>query len=159
MGDYCPEGGASVGGSAVSRQAEEALRHELQPDEYVASSAEVKSDPSRWAVAAFLTLAIAQVAAGLVSLFGPLPGAPAAGFTFPLALGVLFLSRPMFVVATSQRLICLRLSRFRRAPRQLAFAVPLAEVRRQPCAYTAQGLLMLTTVMMRPDSRALAMAS
>jgi hypothetical protein len=119
-----------VGRSAVSRQAEEVLRRELQPGEYVASSAAVMSDPSRWAVAAFLALAIALIAAGLVILFGPLPGPPAVGFAAPLLyLGILFLPRPMFVVVTSRRLICLRLSRFRRAPRQLAFAVPLAEVR------------------------------
>jgi len=106
------------------------LRHELQTGEHVASSAEVTSDPSRWAVAAFLTLAIAVTAVGLVSLFGPLPGPPAGGFAAPLVpLGILFLPRPMFVVVTSQRLICLRLSRFRRAPRQLAFEVPLAGVR------------------------------
>jgi hypothetical protein len=125
-------GGASVGGTgtAVSRQAEEVVRRELQPGEYVVSSAEVTSDPSRWAVAAFLALAIAVVAVGLVSLFGPLPGSPDGGFGGILVpLGILFLPRPMFVVVTSERLICLRLSRFRRAPRQLAFAVPLAEVR------------------------------
>jgi hypothetical protein len=130
MGSYCTEGDASVGGTAVSRQAEEVVRRELQPGEYVASSAEVTSDPSRWAVAAFPALAIAVVAAGLVSLFGSLPGSPAGGFAgFLLPLSILFLPRPMFVVVTSQRLICLRLSRFRRAPRQRAFAGQLAEVR------------------------------
>jgi hypothetical protein len=130
MGGYYPEGGVSVGRTAVSRQAEEALRHELQLGEYVASSAEVTSDPSRWAAAALLALAIAQVAVGLVILFGPLPG-PQAGGIFPplLVVGILLARRPIFVVVTSQRLICLRLSQFRRAPRQLAFAVPLAEVR------------------------------
>jgi hypothetical protein len=129
MGGYCAEGGASVGRTAVSRQAEEVLRHELQTGEHLAVSAEVTSDPSRSAAAAFLALAIAVTAVGLVSLFGPLPG-PAGGFAAPLLpLGILFLPRPMLVVVTSQRLICLRLSRFRRAPRQLAFAVPLAEVR------------------------------
>ena len=70
-----------------------------------------------------------MTALGLVSLFGPLP-TPAGGFAAPLLpLVILFLPRPMVVVVTGQRLICLRLSRFRRAPRQLAFAVPLAEVR------------------------------
>jgi hypothetical protein len=130
MGGYCTEGGAGVGRTAVSRQAEEVLRHELQTGEHVASSAEVTSDPSRWAVAAFLALAIAVTAVGLVSLFGPLPGPSAGGIPAPLlVVGILFLRRPMFVVVTNKRLICLRLSRFRRAPRQLAFAVPLAEVR------------------------------
>jgi hypothetical protein len=130
MGGCCTEGGASVGRTAVSRQAEEVLRHELQTGEHVAGSAEVTSDPSRWAAAAFLALAIAVTAVGLVSLFGLLPGPPAGGFAAPLLpLGILFLPRPMFVVVTNQRLIGLRLSRFRRAPRQLAFAVPLAEVR------------------------------
>ena len=129
MWGYCAQGGASVGRTAVSLQAKEVLSRELLPGEHVASSAEVTSDPSRWAAAAFLALAIAQVTVGLVSLFGPLPG-PAGGFAAPLLLlGILFLPRPMFVVVTSQRLICLRLSRFRRTPRQLAFAVPLAEVR------------------------------
>src|ERR1700685_2810592 len=124
MGGYCTEGGASVGASAVSRQAEEVVRRELQPGEHVASGAEVTFDPSRWAVAAFLALAIAVVALGLVSLFGPLPGTPAGGFAaLLLPLGIVFLPRRMFVVVTSQRLICLRLSRFGRAPRQLAFAV------------------------------------
>ena len=118
-----------MGRTAVSRQAEEVLRHELQAGEHLAVSAEVTSDPSRSAAAAFLALAIAVTALGLVSLFGPLPG-PAGGLAAPLLpLGILFLPRPMLVVVTSQRLICLRLSRFRRAPRQLAFAVPLAEVR------------------------------
>ena len=129
MGDHYAEGGASVGRTAVRRRAEEVLRDELQPGEYVASSAEVTSDPSRWALAAFLALAIAQVALGLVSIFGPLPNSPAGGIAAPLCLGIVFLPRPMFMMVTSQRLICLRLSRFRRAPRQLAFAVPLANVR------------------------------
>jgi hypothetical protein len=81
-------------------------------------------------VAAFLALAIAVTAVGLVSLFGPLPGPSAGGIPAPLlVVGILFLRRPMFVVVTNKRLICLRLSRFRRAPQQLAFAVPLAEVR------------------------------
>lgn len=119
-----------MGKTAVSRQAEEVLRRELQPGEHVASSAEVTSDPSRWAVAAFLALAIAVTAVGLASLFGPLPGLQAVGSAAPLLpLSILFLPRPMFVVVTSQRLICMRLSRFRREPRQLALAVPLAEVR------------------------------
>jgi hypothetical protein len=124
------EGGASVGRTNVSRQAEEVLRHELQPGEHVASSAEVTSDPSRWGVAALLALSIALTAVGLVSLFGPLPGTPAGGLAGPLLLlGILLLPRPMLVVVTSQRLVCLRLSRFRRTPPQLAFAVPLEQVR------------------------------
>jgi len=81
-------------------------------------------------VAAFGALAIAAVAVGLVSLFGPMPGPPAVDIPSPLlVVGVLLFRRPMFVVVTSERLICLRLSQFRRAPRQLAFAAPLAEVR------------------------------
>jgi hypothetical protein len=92
------------------------------------------SDPSRWAAASFLALAVALMAVGLVGLFGPYPGplagGPAAGSAACLlGLGIQFLPRPLFVAVTSQRLICLRLSRLRRAPRQLAFAVPLAELR------------------------------
>jgi hypothetical protein len=129
-GGYCTEGGASVGRTDISRQAEEALRHELQPDEHVVSSAEVTSNPSRRGVAAFLALAIAVTVLGLVTLFGSPPCTPAGGFAAPLLpLGGLMLRRPMFVVVTNQRLVCLQLSRFRREPRQLAFAVPLAEVR------------------------------
>jgi hypothetical protein len=136
MGGYCTEGGANVGRTGISRQAEEALRRELQPCEQVAGSAEVTSNPSRWGVAAFLALVIALAAVGVVGLFGlfgALSSPPAGGFAAPLLplvgpLGLL-LRRRMLVVVTSQRLICLRLSRFRREPRQLVFAVPLAEVR------------------------------
>lgn len=121
-----------MGRTYSSRQAEEALRRELQPGEHVTGSAEVTANPSRWGAAAFLALAIALTALGLVSIFGPLPAPSAGGFATSLlplisVLGLL-LRRPVLVVVTSQRLICLQLSRFRREPRQLAFAVPLAEV-------------------------------
>ena len=119
--------------AAVNRRAEEALRHELHPGEHVAASAAVMSNPSRWGAAAFLALALAMAAAGLATLFGqpgPLTGGPVIGLALPvLALGIQFLPRPMYVAVTGQRVICCRLSRLRSAPRRLAFAVPLADLR------------------------------
>lgn len=46
-----------------------------------------------------------------------------------LGLGLQFLPRPMYVVVTNQRLICGRMSRFRRRPRRPAVEVPLADLR------------------------------
>lgn len=43
--------------------------------------------------------------------------------------GIEFLPPPVLVAVTSQRLLCWRLSRLRRTPRLLVFAVPLAELR------------------------------
>lgn len=122
-----------MGRTDISRRAEEVLYRELQPGEHVVSSAEVTSNPSRWGIAAYLALLVALAAVGLGGLFGPLPNPAAGGFPASLLpliapLGLL-LRRPVLVVVSSRRLICLRLSRFRREPRLLAFAVPLAEVR------------------------------
>jgi hypothetical protein len=127
-------GTGDVNRAAVNRHAEEALRRELKPGEHVAASAAVTSNPSRWGAAAFLALALAMAAAGLAILFGPQPGAltggPVIGLALPvLALGIQFLPRPMYVAVTGQRVICCRLSRLRSAPRRLAFAVPLADLR------------------------------
>jgi hypothetical protein len=68
-----------VNRAAVKRRAEERLRDELQPGERVAVGAAVTSGPSRWGVAAFLTLALAMAAAGLAILFGPQSGLLAGG--------------------------------------------------------------------------------
>jgi hypothetical protein len=46
-----------------------------------------------------------------------------------LGLGVQFLPRPMYVVVTDRRLICSRVSRFRRRPRGSVIAVPLPDLR------------------------------
>jgi hypothetical protein len=88
------------------------------------------SDPARWAVVVFLAPVVALLAAGLASFTGARYGPVAAGLgACLLGLGIGFLPRPMVVVVTSQRLLCWRLSRLRRAPRRLVFAVPLAELR------------------------------
>jgi hypothetical protein len=130
-GGYGTQGGASASTTCISRQAEDALRRELQPGEQVAGSAEVASNPSRRGVAAWLALVIALMTAiSLVGLFGTLPDPPGGWFAVTLLpLAGFLLRRPVLVAVTGQRLICLRLSRFRREPRQLAFAVPLAQVR------------------------------
>lgn len=94
------------------------------------STVAVTSNPSRWASVAFLALAAGQVVVGLMIIFGPWSDAGAAGLLTPLLpLGIVFLPRPMLLAVTNQRLICLRLSRLRRVPRRLDFAVPLTEVR------------------------------
>ena len=134
IGGYCTENGANVSRTDISRQAEEALgTASYEPGEHVAGSAEVTSNPSRWGIAAFLALVIALAAVLACSALRTAVHPPAGAFAAPLLplvtpLGLL-LRRPMLVVVTSQRLICLQLSRFRRAPRRLVFAVPLAEVR------------------------------
>ena len=88
----------------------------------------VTSDPSRWGVGVVLVVALALIAAGLLSLLGPLPASPVVGLVAPvLGLGVLFLPRPMYLVVTDRRLICSRVSRFRGTPGRRAFAVPLAD--------------------------------
>ncbi len=122
-----------MAGADVTRAAGEALWHELLPGERIVGSARVASDPPRWALAAYLALSVALMAAGLVQIFGAWPNAGAGPGSFlapllPLAV-VAFLPRPLLVVVTSQRLIGLRLSRLQRAPRQVVFAAPLAEVR------------------------------
>ena len=114
----------------LQRQAAEALRHDLQPGEHIAVGSPVTSDPSRWGMAALLTLAVTLTAAGLVSLLGMLPAQPATAILLPiLGLGIQLLPRPMYVVVTNQRLICTRLSRLRNTLRRPAFAAPLADLR------------------------------
>jgi hypothetical protein len=130
-----------VGEGAVIRRAAEALGRELQAGEHVAGSAVMTSDPSRWAVVVFLAPVAALLAAGLASFAGAGYGPVAAGLgVCLLGLGIEFLPRPMVVAVTSQRLLCWRLSRLRRAPRRLVFAVPLAElhvVRYRPGRYAS----------------------
>lgn len=119
-----------MAGADVGRGAGDVLWHELQPGERVIGSAEAMSDPPRWALAVYLALAVALTAAGLVIIFGSWPDAGAGSFLAPLLLPALvFLPRPLLVVVTSQRLIGVRLSQLRRAPRQLDFAASLPEVR------------------------------
>jgi hypothetical protein len=123
-------GTADVNRAAVKRRAEEALRRELQPGEHVVAGAAGTCDPSRWGTAALLAAALALAAAGLVSFIGPQPGLLSGGLALPLLiLGIQFLPRSMYVAVTDRRLICCRLSRLRSMPRQLAFAVPLADLR------------------------------
>lgn len=115
---------------ALKRQAEEALRHDLQPGERIAVGSAVTSDPSRWAAAALIAAALAEGAAGLASLLGPLSAGPVIVLTLPvLGLGVQFLLRPMYVAVTDRRMICYRLSRLRRTLGRAEFAVPLADLR------------------------------
>jgi hypothetical protein len=115
---------------ALKRQAEEALRHDLQPGERFAVGSAATSDPSRWAVAAFLAVALAEVAAGLASLLGPLSAGPVMVLPLPvLGLGTQFLLRPVYVAVTDRRMICYRVSRLRRTLGRAEFAVPLAELR------------------------------
>jgi hypothetical protein len=117
---------------AIRRQAEDALRHELQPGEHIAAGTPAISGPSRWGMAALLAAALALVAAGLVNLLGPQPGllpdGPVIGALPLLGLGIQFLPRPVYVAVTERRLICCRLSRLRSAPGRLAFAAPLADL-------------------------------
>jgi hypothetical protein len=124
-------GRCGVDGEAVLGQAGEALRRELQAGEYVAGGAVMTSDPPRWAVAAFLASAVALMAAGLAGLSGAGHGPVAAGLAAAclVGAGIEFLPLPVLVAVTSQRLLCWRLSRLRRTPRLLVFAVPLAELR------------------------------
>jgi hypothetical protein len=112
----------------------QAVRRELRPGEQVAGGAAMTAQPPRWVTAAVLALAAALAAVSLAGLAGQHPGPLASGPANGLAavlllLGLQLLPRRVFVAVTGQRLICLRLSRLRRAPRQLAFAVPLAEAR------------------------------
>jgi hypothetical protein len=119
-----------VSGGAVIGRAGEALGGELQAGEHVAGSAVMMSDPSGWAVVVFVAPVVALLAAGLASFTGAGYGPVAAGLgACLLGLGIEFLPRPMVVAVTSQRLLCWRWSRLRRAPRRLVFAVPLAELR------------------------------
>lgn len=116
--------------AALQRQAAEALRHDLQPGERFAVGAVVTSDPSRWAMAALLTMAVVLTTVGLLSLLGPLPASPVIAMGAPaLGLSIQFLHRPMYVVVTDRRMICIRMSRFRSTARRPALAAPLADVR------------------------------
>jgi hypothetical protein len=95
-----------VNRAAVKRRAEEALRRELQPGEYVVAGAAETSDPSRWGTAALLAAALTLAAASLVSFAGPQPGLLSGPLTGGLALpllilGIQFLPRPMYVAVTT----------------------------------------------------------
>jgi di/tricarboxylate transporter len=118
--------------AAIVWQAEEVLRGELQPGEDVRGSVAMTASPSRWSAAVLLAVALMLVAAGVADLVGPqqgpVPTDLVIGVAAPLlSLGPFLLSRQMYVVVTDRRLICVRLSRFRRAPTRLAFAVRLAD--------------------------------
>jgi hypothetical protein len=114
----------------LKQQADDGLRHHLQPGERIAASSAVSSDPSRWGVAVLLTVALGLTAAGLVSLLGPVPASPVLAVALPvLGLGIQFLPRPMYVAVTDRRLICSRVARLRGKPRRPAFAVPLTDLR------------------------------
>ena len=114
----------------LKRRAAEALRHDLQPGERIVADSAVTSDPSRWAAAVLLTVAVALTAAGLVSLLSPPAAGPVFAIGLPvLGLGIQFLPRPMYVAVTDRRLICIRVSRLRSTPRRGAFAMPLADIR------------------------------
>ena len=116
--------------AVLQRRAAEALRHDLQPGECVAAGSVVKSDPSAWGLAVLLTLAVALTAAGLISLLDRLPTDPVIAMLVPvLGLAIQFLPRPMYVMVTNRRLICIQMSRLRSTPRRPAFAAPFADVR------------------------------
>ena len=119
---------------AVRQRAEEALSRKLQPGELMGAGVAVTSGPSRWGIAALLAAASASFAAGLADLLAahpsPLLDGPVIGLALPvLGLCGYFLTRPGYIVVTTQRLVCLRLSRLRGRPGRLAFAVPLADLR------------------------------
>jgi hypothetical protein len=115
---------------ALKRQAEEALRRDLEPGERIAAGSAVTSNPSRWGAAALLVAALALTAAGLASLLGPLSAGPVIALALPvLGLGIQLLPLPMYVAVTDRRLICCQLSRLRVTPGRPAFAVPLADLR------------------------------
>ncbi len=114
---------------ALTSQAVEAFRHDLQPGERIAASSAVTSDPSRWGVAVMLMLAVAVTVVSVVSLLGTLPADPVEAMILPvLGLGAYWLPRPMYMVVTDRRLICGRMSRLRSIPRERALAAPLADV-------------------------------
>ncbi|HTW03355.1 MAG TPA: hypothetical protein VMF87_23835 [Streptosporangiaceae bacterium] len=113
----------------LEQKAEDELRRDLLPGEQVAVGSIVTSDPSRWGAAVLAAVSLALVVVGLLTLLGPLSGGPfMAVAPFALGLGV-FLPRPMYVAVTDRRLICSRMSRFRRRPGRLAVALPLADLR------------------------------
>lgn len=115
---------------ALKRQAEEALRHDLQPGERIAAGSAVTSSPSRWGAAAMLAVALTVTGAGLASLLGLMTAGPVIALALPvLGLGIQFLPRPMYVAVTDRRLICCRLSRLRSTPGRPAFAAPLTDLR------------------------------
>lgn len=123
-------GSADVNKVVLRQQAEDRLRHDLQPGERIAAGSAVTSDPSRWGVGVMLVVALALIAAGLLSLLGPLPASPVVGLApLVLGLGAQFLPRPMYLVVTDRRLICSRVSRLRGTPGRTAFDVPLADLR------------------------------
>lgn len=120
--------------TAIKRQAEDAIRPMLQPGEWTRAGAAVACGPSRWDGVWVAAVALALIAEGLVSLFGPQPNLlsgsllAAVGVGFPL-LAAGLAPRPMYIAVSDQRLIGLRLSRLGSAPGRLAFAAPLSDVR------------------------------
>lgn len=114
----------------LRQQAEDRVQHDLQPGECIAACSAVTSDPSRWAAAVLLAVALALIAAGMLSMRGPWPTSPVVGLlgTF-LGLGVQLLPRPMYLVITDRRVIGSRVSRLRGRPGRTAFAVPLTDLR------------------------------
>jgi hypothetical protein len=129
-GRHGPGDSADVNKVALRQQAADRLRHDLQQGERIAVGSAVTSDPSRWGAGVVLVVALALIAAGLLSLLGPLPASPVIGLALPvLGLGVQFLPRPVYLVVTDRRLICSRVSRLRGTPGRRAFAVPLADLR------------------------------
>jgi hypothetical protein len=114
----------------LRQQAEDGLRHDLQPGEHIAAGSAVTSDPSRWGVAVLLVVALALLAASLLSLLGPWQASPVVAVAVPvLGLGIQFLPRPMYLVVTDRRLIGSRMSRLRGTPGRRVFTVPLADLR------------------------------
>jgi hypothetical protein len=120
--------------TAIKQQAEDAIRPMLHPGERTRAGAAVACGPTRWSIVWMAAVAFALITEGLVGVFGPqsnlvsgsLPAAVGAGFPL-LAVGMT--SRPMYIAVSDQRLIGLRLSRLGSAPRRLAFAAPLTDIR------------------------------
>ena len=113
----------------LRQQAEDGLRHDLQPGERIAAGSAVTCDPSPLGAAVLLAVALALIAVGLLSVLGPGPATPVGLLGTILALGVPFLARPMYLVVTDRRLIGCRVSRLRGTPGRIAFAAPLADLR------------------------------
>lgn len=114
----------------LRRQTEDQLRRHLVPGEQVAAGSMVTSDPSRWGAAVWGVASLALGAVGVLILLGALPSSPALTMAaLALGWGVLYLPRPMYVMVTDRRLVCCRLSRFRRRPRGSVIAAPLHDLR------------------------------
>jgi hypothetical protein len=100
--------------AVLKEKAEDVLRHDLLPGERITASSVVACDPSRWAAALLLPVALALIVAGLANWLGSVSATPVVALALPvLGLGIQVLPRPTYVAVTDQRLIRSRMSRLR----------------------------------------------